>query len=857
MFSQDTRTPSSFLRQSALFILYIFVMIVSMSGPAAMAATLTWDGGGADSNWSTGANWVGDPASGPGYGDSLIFSGGVRTSNNNDLISGSINSITFDAMASAFSLDGSFIRIDNGAITNLASRSHSIGMWGLDLRNTIVVSNVAGGSLTFHGLRFNGATVTFDGAGATLVDNNITFGISSLGPGALLKQGTGSLRLTGNNTGIGSVTVSAGLLTLQNGNALPDTAPVTVDGGTLDIDNAETIGSLSGTGGTVNLDADLTTGNASDKTYAGVIQGSGNLTKTGAGALTLSGANTFSGTTDIQGGTLAVDGSLAGGINVGSPGTLAGTGTVAGVIVSGRLAPGNSIGTISTGNLVFNPGAVYEVEVDAAGNSDRTDVTGSVTVWETLGGATLSVLAAAGDYALATDYTIISNDGADAVTGTFSTITSNLAFLTPSVNYAGGDGNDVVLTLARNSVGFGDVATTPNEAAVAAALERMVPGATGDTRTVLTALTGLSATGARSAFNQTGGAAHAALTQTGVNRVARSFRRISRTARASSGFRGTLFRPGITAGENRFALAEGLTMTDGGPLVASVGGGVQASPDTSRGIWVTGNGSLGKGKGDDTATRYDYTIEGIRAGFDTPITDRLLAGISLGFSNTDISYDELADTAATDSVEGALYGVYNADPWCVSGVFLYGKNDYQSTRSLSFGGITRTAQADYDGSEIGGFLEVGYRLERNSFNLEPCASLELSRVSQDSFTETGAGSLNLVVASQDISSLRSSLGLRVSQQIKPRDGITVKTEASVHCAHEFLDDDNLVNARFSGSSAGSYVVRGEKPDRNSAILELGIACTIRKNLSFSVYVDAEAGSHQRAVAATAGIEYRW
>ena len=55
----------------------------------------------------------------------------------------------------------------------------------------------------------------------------------------------------------------------------------------------------------------------------------------------------------------------------------------------GTLAPGNAI---STANLVFADGSVYEVEVDAAGNSDRTNVTGTFTI----GWATLNVLAATG-----------------------------------------------------------------------------------------------------------------------------------------------------------------------------------------------------------------------------------------------------------------------------------------------------------------------------------------------------------------------------------------------------------------------------------------------------------------------------
>src|SRR5262249_4199334 len=78
---------------------------------------------------------------------------------------------------------------------------------------------------------------------------------------------------------------------------------------------SETIGSLAGggtTGGIVTSSTagtpTLTTGDASNTTFAGVIQnGSGTvaLTKQGAGIFTLSRTNTYTGTTNVNAGTLA------------------------------------------------------------------------------------------------------------------------------------------------------------------------------------------------------------------------------------------------------------------------------------------------------------------------------------------------------------------------------------------------------------------------------------------------------------------------------------------------------------------------------------------------------------------------
>ncbi len=126
---------------------------------------------------------------------------------------------------------------------------------------------------------------------------------------------------------------------------------------------------------------------------------------------------------------------------MGPAGTLGGNGTIFGSVVNaGTLAPGNSIGLLTVNGNFAQVGGVYQVEANAAGQADRINVGGSAAI---AGGATVQVLAAAGSYANSTTYTILRATG--GVSGTYSGVTSNFAFLTPSLSY---DANDVFLTLA-------------------------------------------------------------------------------------------------------------------------------------------------------------------------------------------------------------------------------------------------------------------------------------------------------------------------------------------------------------------------------------------------------------------------
>ena len=98
-------------------------------------------------------------------------------------------------------------------------------------------------------------------------------------------------------------------------------------------------------------------------------------------------------------------------------------------------------------------GSTYQVEANAQGQSDRINVGGAAAIQ----GGTVQVLAAAGNYANSTTYTIVRANG--GVAGTYSAVTSNFGFLTPTLSY---DANDVFLTLALGQNAFTSSASWPS-----------------------------------------------------------------------------------------------------------------------------------------------------------------------------------------------------------------------------------------------------------------------------------------------------------------------------------------------------------------------------------------------------------
>ncbi|MCG7509059.1 autotransporter domain-containing protein [Mesorhizobium retamae] len=208
------------------------------------------------------------------------------------------------------------------------------------------------------------------------------------GTGSLAMDGTRKLVLTGDNTFAGATTINAGTVQLGDG------------GGT---------GSVAGD--IVNNSA-LIVDRSGEATLAGVISGTGTVTKTGTGTLILSGSNTtgsqYSGTTTVSQGILRVEGTFgdtagnAAVVNVAGGGTLQGSGTIAGDVAvqsGGMLSAGASPGMLTiAGDLTLDAGSISVFEfgtpnVAGGPTNDLVTVGGNLTM-----DGTLNVSAASAGY---------------------------------------------------------------------------------------------------------------------------------------------------------------------------------------------------------------------------------------------------------------------------------------------------------------------------------------------------------------------------------------------------------------------------------------------------------------------------
>lgn len=248
--------------------------------------------------------------------------------------------------------------------TRMFTGTNSYG-WTTISTGVLQIGNGGTGGTLGLGPVTNNATLTFNRSDALSVSNRI------FGSGALTQSGVGSLNLSGTNVYTGSTTLAAGILNVSApetpgaSGPLGKSGKLIFTGGILQYSGLNSFDYSPRFSTATNQSFKIDTAGQS-VTFAAALTSTngGNLTKLGAGTLTLAGSNTYDGPTVIAAGTLRVNGSIAtGAVTVAANAVLGGTGVITGATTvqnGGWLAPGNGgMGTLTINNNLLLAGQTW------------------------------------------------------------------------------------------------------------------------------------------------------------------------------------------------------------------------------------------------------------------------------------------------------------------------------------------------------------------------------------------------------------------------------------------------------------------------------------------------------------------
>src|SRR5262249_22206894 len=150
----------------------------------------------------------------------------------------------------------------------------------------------------------------------------------------------------------------------------------------------------------------------------------------------------------------------------------------------------------------------------------------------------------------------------------------------------------------------------------------------------------------------------------------------------------------------------------------------------------------------------------------------------------------LKTNAENGTISFVQFGVYGAQAldggFALDAAGIYAHNSYDVTRGIFLPGLNRTAKSSHGGNDGVADVGVSRPFVFDGWRLTPRAGLSYYRIDQSSFVESGAGSLNLAVAPNDLNALVSRVGIAVSQPMT-FGGVTVVPEFRAAWLHNVLD----------------------------------------------------------------------
>jgi len=683
--------------------------------------------------------------------------------------------------------------------------------------------NLSGGSLWVGGYEYVGysgaGSFTQSGGSHTVTALYLGTHAGACGSYNLTDPGSGShLKVAGNvyigYSGAGCFTQTGGSHTVGSNLFLG------AQGGT---------GSYSLSGGSLSVGGNEYVGNS----------GSGAFTQTGGthtvtGILFLAANSGGSGTYNLNGGSFIG--------NLVNSGLLSGIGPIIGAVTnSGIVSPGNSPGVLSVvGAYTQAAAGSYKAEMASASSYDQLNVTGAPGT-ASLAGAILPTLL--------NGYRPRGNQvfpgvltATGGITGAFTTIANQQ--ISPTLFWqARYNPTSVDLWVQRHYTNAG-LGLNANQQGVGAMLNRVAGRTSGDLDEILNTIDYLpNGASVRDAYKQispekscalaTLAFAGAGLQQRTLSQRLTNLRFAGREAGVAGG------RPG--AFNLNCSQAQGLMLAfNSSNLSTLITGQRQAPPSPNPwGLYLDPALILGGQKSSVNQTGYNFTIAGLNAGADFRVRDDLVVGLATGYSHTTANFSGSGGGVQTNTWPLTAYAAYLPSSFYAYGSLGYGLNLFNLERNFNFGGLNRTAKSSPVGHQLNAYTEAGYDLNPGSLVVTPVASLAYSGLWVSSFSESGAGALNLKVSPQSAASLQTGVGGRIAAPLQ-RGPVVVAPQAYATYQHEFAKGSRGLDARLSqGGSA--FIFQTDAAKKNFAVVGASVTISAQKKFGLQINYNAEVG----------------
>lgn len=319
------------------------------------------------------------------------------------------------------------------------------------------------------------------------------------------------------------------------------------------------------------------------------------------------------------------------------------------------------------------------------------------------------------------------------------------------------------------------------------------------------------------------------------------------------------------------AASQSLPLLTGGSMMAAINtlSGInrviQARLESNRGlssgeaflgdknVWMKPFGSWADQDNRNGVTGFDAKTWGLALGVDGTLSHASRLGVAFAYVNSNIdSHSTIAPQSADVSVYQLVgYGSHSLDSNTEMNFQIdVGQNKNEGRRILTF--ASAVADANYDSWTAHTGVGIGRTLKLNDrTTLTPALRADYTWIKDESYTETGAGVLNLSVADRSTDELILSVEGKLTHQLNDR----TRLSANLGVGYDTLSEQSSITATFAGAPGAAFVTYGMDPDPWIARAGVGLSANTQNGMEITARYDAE--HREDFLNQTASVKLRW
>ncbi len=252
---------------------------------------------------------------------------------------------------------------------------------------------------------------------------------------------------------------------------------------------------------------------------------------------------------------------------------------------------------------------------------------------------------------------------------------------------------------------------------------------------------------------------------------------------------------------------------------------------------------------------YNSSAYGFAIGGDNLSKEDTMKGFSLNYISSQITSASKTKLNNVNSYQLNLYRGANYGDYFLDGIVGLAVNKYDSSRSIAEVGVS--AKAKYTGKTYVAKLNGGrtFTLE-NGLKLIPNASLTLARNQINSYSESGAGTLNLSVKNSPTNFFEARIGINTSYDFILDDFTRVSPQFKISYGHDFVGAKQSTTSNFV-NQAQSFSSQGSKVYTNSIIIGTGLNIYRNEQTEVDVEYTIERKANYHASTGSFKIKYNF